>query len=192
MINDAPASRPRIEDVPRRIFLDSSVLQLLHDYGQFIWERQGLAKKAPIRIMTNGVAMLDALQKIFSLTSRGNWEMIVSKQTLHEVNARGNAAYEQWVSEVFAVSDDILAQDSEAFAPIQQAHHVFEWKRIGYLSVGDKKLLADAVRYRCDAFLTCDLRMARNAEHLSDRLRLMVLTPVELWDILRPWAALFV
>jgi hypothetical protein len=61
----------------------------------------------------------------------------------------------------------------------------------GYLGQGDRALLADAIAFGCDAFLTVEKKLARNAHHLEKTLGLRVLRPGELWIILQPWAALY-
>src|SRR5258706_1220193 len=63
--------------------------------------------------------------------------------------------------------------------------------RFGYLSEKDRRLLADAVALRCEAFLTMERRLPRNAAHLARELGLAVLTPVGHWEMLCPWAALW-
>jgi hypothetical protein len=44
----------------------------------------------------------------------------------------------------------------------------------------------------CDAFLTCDRKLARNSHHLNAELDILVLTPIKHWRILQPWAGLYV
>jgi hypothetical protein len=63
--------------------------------------------------------------------------------------------------------------------------------KFGYLSAKDKLLLRHAVLLRCEAFLTVERRLPRNAAHIERELGVRVLTPVTHWDLLRPWAALW-
>ena len=60
-----------------------------------------------------------------------------------------------------------------------------------YLSMGDRTLIKDALTMECDAFLTMENRLPKNARHIRKTLGIWVLSPVEMWEILRPWAALF-
>ncbi len=57
----------------------------------------------------------------------------------------------------------------------------------------DKKIVLDAIRFDCDALLTVD-RFARDQNKKSYVFRnysLMILTPVELMKILKPYQALW-
>ena len=44
---------------------------------------------------------------------------------------------------------------------------------------------------RCEAFLTMERRLPRNAAHIDRELGIRILTPITHWEILRPWAALW-
>ena len=64
-------------------------------------------------------------------------------------------------------------------------------RRFGYLSAKDKRLLRDAIELECDAFLTMEKKLARQAEHLRAELEIRVLRPPDYWALLEPWAALY-
>jgi hypothetical protein len=59
------------------------------------------------------------------------------------------------------------------------------------LSKKDRLLLRQSVFLRCEAFLTVERRLPRNAAHLQREIGIRVLTPVTHWNMLRPWAALW-
>jgi hypothetical protein len=61
----------------------------------------------------------------------------------------------------------------------------------GYLSRQDRLLLQEAVTYRCEAFLTMEHRLPRNAVDIQRELGIEVLTPIAHWAMLQPWAALW-
>lgn len=177
---------------PRRTFLDSSVLQLMHDFGDVIWDWVPVPVNSAIRLRPTGAETLRALQNIFSVTQRvTDWEFIVSDASQKEVNARGSHSYSSWVEEVRTNSDYLLQIEQQAYPSRRHADMVLEWKRVGYLGAGDRQLIADALRFGCDAFLTDDRRLARNAAHIQKQIRVGLFTPEEYWERLRPWAALF-
>ena len=64
-------------------------------------------------------------------------------------------------------------------------------RKFGYLSDKDRLLLRHAVVLRCEAFLTMERRLPRNAVHLERELGIRILTPIMHWEMLRPWAALW-
>jgi hypothetical protein len=51
--------------------------------------------------------------------------------------------------------------------------------------------LRDAIELECDAFLTMEKKLARQAEHLRAELEIRVLRPPDYWALLEPWAALY-
>jgi hypothetical protein len=48
----------------------------------------------------------------------------------------------------------------------------------------------DALALECDAFLTMEKKLAKNAAHIGTQLGLKILRP-DYWALLRPWAALY-
>jgi len=62
---------------------------------------------------------------------------------------------------------------------------------VGYLSKEDQLLLRRAVVLRCEAFLTVERRLPRNAAHIRRELGISILIPIMHWEMLRPWAALW-
>ena len=63
--------------------------------------------------------------------------------------------------------------------------------KFGYLSEKDGRLLRQAIILRCEAFLTVERRLPRNAAHIKRELGISILTPITLWGMLQPWAALW-
>jgi len=63
--------------------------------------------------------------------------------------------------------------------------------KFGYLSEKDGRLLRHAIILRCEAFLTVERRLPRNAAHIKRELGISILTPITLWEMLRPWASLW-
>lgn len=56
----------------------------------------------------------------------------------------------------------------------------------------DKILFQDAMALECDAFLTRDGKLAKNAPHVKAALAIEVLTPPGYLVLLRPWIGLYV
>jgi hypothetical protein len=63
--------------------------------------------------------------------------------------------------------------------------------KFGYLSDKDRLLLRHAITLRCEAFLTVERRLPRNAAHIGRELGIRILTPITHWEMLQPWAALW-
>ena len=62
---------------------------------------------------------------------------------------------------------------------------------MNYLGRRKWQILRDAVLFECDAFLTMENKLPRNAEHVRRMTGIRVLSPIDMSEILRPWAALF-
>ena len=178
------------EEVPRRIFLDSSALQTLQTYGGFLYENEPLPLGNCIRRDPQGVAKLDALRIIMQVAERAPFEFALSSNSFAEVHQRGDARYLRWAYDVL---DHWLAclEASEQPQGDPQALAAIDSTSYDYLGSGDRALLKDALARECDAFLTMENKLPKCSEHIHKTLGIRVLSPVGMWEILRPWAALF-
>ncbi|RWP98761.1 hypothetical protein [Mesorhizobium sp.] len=188
-VGPAPTIRA-FETLPRRIFLDSCTAQTLRDYGGFIYESEPLKDADRIYGVTDGLANLQALQAIFRLTERAQFEWIVSTGSLEEAADKRDPGHLGWFWDIADHSASCLGEDGPSAESVAMAARLAE-PRFGYLSEKDRRLLADAVALRCEAFLTVERRLPRNAQHLKRELGIEVITPVRHWEFLRPWAALW-
>lgn len=177
-----------LEDVPQRIFLDSCVLQVMHRYGGFLHENEALPQDDPIRLDPLGEAKLDALRAILQVSERGSFEFALSENSLAEVGRARDSSYLRWAYDVL---DYWLAFEAAEIRSELPARPVMTSASLGYLSEGDRTLLADALALNCDAFLTVESRLPKNSQHIEKVTGLRVLTPIGMWNLLRPWAALF-
>src|SRR5439155_6558979 len=103
---------------------------------------------------------------------------------------------ERWFGDVWQYWHNIL-QRSEDLPTFIEAEHI----RVGMLANGaldvlsdlfDRVLICDAVVYNCDLFCTRDWStILRHRPQLS-ALPIEIVTPVEWWARIQPYAALFV
>lgn len=182
-----PNDLPSFEDLPQRVFLDSSTLQAMHGYGGFLYENGSLSAADPIHRDPRGASKLEALRSIMQVAERAPFEFALSEHSLVEVGAAGDRRYLQWAYDVL---DYWLAFEAPELN-IPAAQSVFCAPSFGYLSSGDRALLEDALALNCQAFLTMENRLPKNAMHIQARTGLRVLSPIEMWELLRPWARLF-
>ena len=179
------------EQVPRRVFLDSSTLQTLRNYGSFIWENEPIAEGDRILRIPGGIEDLEALQSLFLVNQRAGFEFAVSENSLVEADRKGDPGHMQWVYDVL---DHWLACVAESGGSSNESELLgqrLDSPAFGYLGAGDRLLIKDAVTLRCDAFLTMERRLPKNAPHLLKELGLRVLTPVQHWALLGPYAGLW-
>ena len=182
MIND-------FRNIPQRIFLDSSVLQTLQDYGAFIYDNESLAAADRIYRDPAGIVKLEALRYLMQVAQRAPFQFALSENSFVEVARKKDDRYLGWAYEIL---DHWLATLGDAPGTIGgKGAEKLDSHSYNYLGAGDRVLLKDALLLGCDSFLTMENKLPRNAHHIEKTLSLRVLSPVGMWDLLRPWAALF-
>ena len=123
---------------------------------------------------------------------RGAFELALSQNSLREVFDRRSVSYLRWAYDVLDYWEGCLVRyghPSPGMASLLAEQ--IEGGSFQYLSVKDRALIRDAVVLGCDAFLTVELRLPKNADDVRRRLGLLILRPVQLWDLVGPWAGLF-
>jgi hypothetical protein len=176
--------------LPRRIFLDSCTAQTLRSYGAYIYEGEPIPDSDRIRSVTDGIANIEALREIFQINERAQFEWIVSNGSMQEAHDKRDPGHMQWLWDIADHSQVCLESDGPTPESEALAARLDEPK-FGYLSEKDKLLLRHAIMLRCEAFLTVERRLPRNAAHLEGELGIRILTPITHWEMLRPWAALW-
>lgn len=177
-------------DMPQRIFLDSSTLQTLQNYGGFLYENEPICENDPIHRDRDGIAKLQALQSIMQIAERAPFEFALSENSFVEVKRRGDQAYLEWAYDVL---DHWITCVDESGIPecSREALKCLDSSALGYLGNGDRALLRDAIMFGCDTFLTMENKLPKNSNHLRQSLGIFVESPCGVWARLRPWAALF-
>jgi hypothetical protein len=178
------------ESLPRRIFLDSCAAQTLRDYGAFIFEGEAIPDSDRIFRMPEGIEKVEALREIFLINERAQFEWIVSHASMVEADDKGDPGHLRWVYDIAQHSAVCLALDGASKESWAHAARLREPK-FGYLGKKDRVLLSEAVAFRCEAFLTMERRLPRNAAPIERELGIRVLTPITHWHMLWPWAALW-
>lgn len=179
-----------LEQFPGRVFLDSSTLQTLQDYGEYIYDGGEIAQVDRIWSIPDGVENLEALRQIMLVGYRGALQLVLSHNSLKEVSDRGSPKYLQWAFEMLDYWEGCIAgykDSSSAFSGkgVLLCEKLQE-HQFGYLSTKDAVLIKDAVLLECDVFLTMERRLPKNATHLEQNLGIKVLQPIGYWDLLRP------
>jgi hypothetical protein len=178
------------DDIPRRIFLDSSALQVLQSYGGFLYENEALDAADRIHRDPAGVDKLMALRCIMKVAERAPFQFALSHNSFLEVTRRADARYVQWAHDVL---DHWLACLEEAPSPAVDLKiaAMTDTSSYNYLGTGDRALIKDALLLGCDSFLTMENKLPKNADHIRSTLRIRILSPLDTWELLQPWAALF-
>lgn len=172
--------------LPRRIYLDTSTLQTVYDYGEVTWEGEAFEPIGRAAKVEGLAEEVDALRMIFLVNQRAMFEFVVTEASLREVEGRGRPNYTQWVYDVL----DTWVIQSTGEEPQEQGT-TFDDRRFGNISRKDRRLLQDALDVGCDAFMTMERRLPTTAEFIERTTRLRVMRPTTYWHLLDPWAALY-
>jgi len=175
-----------IESMPQRVFLDTNVVNLLVKHSEQVFEQ------APIPGDLDHTSALDieALMHVFYVGGRAGWDILASRKTLDEIDQTLDADVRDELLE-YAVQLVELPGEDSAFA----AHVGRRLVDAPFVSAlpdhADRELIGNAIGFSCDVFCTCDRRtIIRKRERLT-QLPLRVLTPVEWWAHVKPWAGLW-
>ena len=172
------------------MFLDSCTAQTLRDYDRYIFGGEEIPDFDRIRHVPDGIANIEALRDIFLINDRAQFEWIVSRGSMQEAHDKRDPGHMQWLWDIADHSQVCLDVEGPTTESEALATRLDEPK-FGYLSKKDRLLLRDAVILRCEAFLTVERRLPRNAAHIGRELGIRVMTPITHWEMLRPWAALW-
>jgi hypothetical protein len=190
--------------IPGRIFLDTNALQYLQDFGEYIFEHYReseecfQARKGKIKKGTRLFNEIEALHDFFIGIERVHFEFALSSSVYKEVSASGDKSFVQWFHDVWDHWEAVVAEyeNSEVFSENAEMNYemaVNNNSLLGSLSEKDKEIVLDAIHYDCDALLTVD-RFAKDQNkkmYTFKNYGLMILTPVELMELIKPHQALW-
>ena len=172
--------------LPRRIYLDTSTLQKLYDFGGEIFEGEPFEPVGRAARVQGLADEIDALRKIFLVNQRAMFEFVVTEASLREVEARNRPQFSQWVYDVL----DTWWIQSEGEDPPTPGTTLDHF-RFGMISLKDRLLLQDALDWRCDGFMTMERRLPTAAAFIERYTGLRVLRPTMYWGLLSRWARLY-
>lgn len=188
------------DDLPKRLFLDTSVLQFTQKFDCFKLEEVDINELHPIgheklQRLPKGITNWLALNNIYLVSLRRSFECVISKSSLVEVFAKGDPEFTQWAMEWFdhwIITREDYSPYSAFSGKGKKIMNKINSVECGYLSKSDKKLIFDSVINECDAFITMEDKLPKNYHHVKRRLGIKILRPYEYWELLEPWAALYV
>lgn len=123
---------------------------------------------------------------IFMVNERAMFEFVITEASLHEVVNRTRPGYTQWVCDVL---NTWLIQSEGEEAPTPG--RTFEDRRFGMISVKDRRLLQEALDWRCQAFMTMERCLPTAATFIERQTALRVMRPTTYWNLLSRFARLY-
>lgn len=172
--------------LPRRIYLDTSTLQNLYDFGEEIFDGEPFEPGGRAARVKGLADEVDALRMIFMVNTRAMFEFVVTDASLREVVNRTRPRYTQWVYDVL----DTWFIQSEGEEP-PATGETFSDRRFGMISAKDRRLLQEALDWRCNAFMTMERRLPTAAAFIERETGLRIMRPTTYWHLLSPFAALY-
>jgi hypothetical protein len=173
--------------IPRRVFLDTCVVNRLLDAWDILAEGETMPLDLPLAKRLE----IEALRGIYDTGQRAFWQFVVSPTTLDELSATSDTARREWLLHWLA---EILEYQSQ-FAPPAPTSVLSEEELSRQLDrlpdAADRELLIDAVRQHCDAFCTVDQRTILRHRNLLRSFPCRIISPTEWWAEIRPWAAIW-
>ena len=186
----------RLEDLPGRVFLDTCVVNFILDYGEQIHENTPPPDDADDRVRQD----IQALRDVFFVGNRAHWQLAISPHTWQEVrqtqDPRRRHSLESWFHEIWQYWCDVINQDDDLPSLIEAERLRVQLLSAGHLDalpdLPDRILICDAVAYRCELFCTRDWSTILRNRDFIGQLPLTIVSPVEWWARIRPYAGLLV
>jgi hypothetical protein len=172
--------------LPRRIYLDTSAWQNLHDFGAEIFEGAPFDPVGRAAKVEGLADEIEALHLIFTVNQRAMFQFVVTEASLREVVNRGRPSYTQWVYDVL---DAWLIQSEGKEQP--PPGQTLEEPRFGMVSAKDRLLLQEALDWRCDAFMTMERRLPTAAPFIERETGLRIMRPKAYWGLLERFGPLY-
>jgi hypothetical protein len=179
-------ARYPFKDIPSRVFLDTNVVNLLVKHSMPIFEQTAL----PADLDVTAALDVEALMHVFHVGARANWDILASRKTLDEIEQTPAQGIRDELLD-YAIQLVELPGEDSAFAA-DLGRRLADAPFISALpDRSDRELIGNAIGFGCDVFCTSDRRtIVRKRERLP-QIPLRILTPVEWWAHVKPWAGLW-
>ena len=167
--------------LPRRIYLDTSTLQKLYDFGGEIFESEPfelVGRAAQVQGLADEIR---ALQMIFMASERAMFEFVVTEASLREVVNRTRPLHPAGARPARYLVHSVRGRGAA------DAGHDLREPTLGMISAKDRRLLQEALDWRCEAFMTMERRWP--AFHLGGNGRQVATGHLPEWERARVWTA---
>jgi hypothetical protein len=182
----ADCKRYPFEEIPRRVFLDTNIVNLLVKYPHIVFEQAAI----PESLDETKSLDVEALMHVFFVGARAGWEILASRKTLDELSGTPDPWARNDLLDYAVQLVDAVSEESAYAADL--GRRVADSSVLSALPDGsDRELVGNAIGFGCDAFCTCDRRTIICKREALAKLPLRILTPAEWWAHVKPWGALW-
>ncbi|MEA2062747.1 MAG: hypothetical protein U9P14_03525 [Gemmatimonadota bacterium] len=184
------------EKIPGRAFLDTNLVDFILKHGEEIHDGAPCQPGTSPRILAD----VEALYNIFLTGQRASWQLAISPYTYHEIlqtrNFEKKHYLQQWFLEIWYYWRMIISEASDLPSFLESENIRVELLSSGKLDplpdFPDRVLLIDALVYNCDVFCTRDWQTILSKRDQLQHLPIQIVTPHEWWEMILPYAALWV
>lgn len=174
------------ESIPRRVFLDTNVVNLLLKHSEQVFEQMPI----PAVFDLTRAHDTEALMHVFQVGSRANWDILASRKTLEEIRRTPDPDVR---TELLSYAVQLVETPSEESAHASSlGRRLVDAPILAALSdAADRELVGNAIGFGCDTFCTCDRRTIVSKRGRLTKLPIRILTPTEWWAQIKPWGGLW-
>lgn len=173
--------------IPRKVFLDTNVINLLVKHSDAIFEFGSIEVNG--RNITDDI---EALRHIFHVGGRANWNVVSSRKMLEEIFKTPSDDVRQELVDCAINFVNFGSVEDEEFV-VNFGRRLVDSDSVSAMpDKADRELLGNAIGYGCDVFCTRDRKTIINKRAMLRDIPLRILTPVEWWTHIKPWAGLWV
>ena len=174
------------ERIPGKIFLDTNIVNLIAKWPKQVFEHVPV----PIGVDRQTGYDIEALMHVFYTGQRAYWHLAASAKTIDEIsNTPDDAVRERLLNYAIEVVDQV-SEGSRRGRDL--GRRLSDSALLSALpDPSDRELLGNAIGMGCDVFCTRDHKTIIRRRHLLPDLPLRILTPVEWWRAIKPWAGLW-
>jgi hypothetical protein len=175
------------DSVPSRIFLDTNVVNVLVSYPGTIFEHEAQPELSDVTLAED----IEALTHLFYVGQRANWSIIASSKTLEEIGKTPDLDYREQLKD-YAVNLISSEAEENAYASLVGRRMIEAPFTSALPDLADRELLGNAIGLQCDVFCTRDRRTIIKKRDQLRLLPIRIMTPLEWWRHVKPWAGLVV
>jgi hypothetical protein len=176
------------EKVPRRVFLDTNVINVLVKHSEHVFDREPIPPNTELRLAID----IEALMHVFYVGARADWDLVGSQKTIDELSRTGDASLrDEFLDYALGLVNRDLTDEDRRFAE-DFGRRLIDAPFLSALpDLADRELIGNAVGYGCDVFCTRDRTTIVHKRGLLRQIPLRIMTPAEWWAHIKPWAGLW-
>jgi hypothetical protein len=180
--HSADCDRYPSESIPKRVFLDTNVLNILIKHSSQVFEQVFI----PGEIEPTKAEDIEALMHVFHFGARMNWDLVASRKSLDELEQTPDGEHRADLLD-YAINLVDTQSENALYAADLGRRLVDAPFTAALPDAFDRELIGNAIGFGCDVFCTCDRRtIIRKRDQLA-QLPIQILTPAEWWARVKPW-----